>query len=417
MTSAAFQRFHRHQHGSVLMVVGVWFLVLVAVGGMGYDLGRQQMVRLKLQQASDAAALAGALVPAPATDDDRRAEANRYFQLNFPDNYLSVARPLPTIEVTSEYVKVSANSTIRTHFVTNIGVERLPTKGASKVLIQVDNKPPIDLILVMDNSNSMRLEDVGSGSTMNVPPNLRSTARNAAISRCIQYYRSLGYVGPIYNPIVTATCNSTPNQTYWNPTPPPGRYQTAYALEGPNRLNALRFSADRIASNLLNPNTYNNRIAVVRWESVLLQSTPFDDNYTNVRRILELMFAWGDTNSTLGLQAALTTSNTMRQNAARAVVLLTDGLNSDPVLTNSAINNASLAICRQLKDAQIEVYTIAFGQDVRTNATVASFLSECASGTRNQNLGLYFFVAPDAATLNTTFQNILKNLEKVRIAE
>lgn len=145
--------FLRDKGGSVLLVAAVCFLVLVAVGGAGFDFARRELIRLKLQQASDAAALAGALMPTGTSENDRRNEVLRYYKLNFPATYLNVARPsAPKITVTDS-VQVDASVDVPTSFIGNLGLRTIPAKNHSLVTIG-DKQVDLDVVLVVDESAS-----------------------------------------------------------------------------------------------------------------------------------------------------------------------------------------------------------------------------------------------------------------------
>ncbi|MES2984200.1 MAG: Tad domain-containing protein [Pseudomonadota bacterium] len=454
MIRRIYQRFMADQSGSVLMIFGISFLILVGIGGAGYDLGHQQLVRQKLQQATDAAVLAGASMADPATDEERKATARRYFLLNFPDGYFGVSpAPTPTVEIAGTTIRVHTfDTSIETAFVRNLpaGPENLPAKGDSTAELGLSSIPPIDMVLVMDNSLSMSSVDVGSGSTRNVPSGLATETRTAAVAACstsnspngvnfnlayedyYAHYTGLGYtqsaaqaaamsLAVTRSPGEVAKCSAyTDAETC--PWVPGVAGCENYGLRGANRLNALRYSANYLASAFLDPNPRTNRIAVVRWSEMLLTDEPFSDQYTIVSRHLDRMFAYGATNSTLGLNAAFSRTSSMRpaSSTSRAVVLLTDGKNevSRNAAVNATVNPASLAVCKKLKEEKdVLIYTVAFGKEVENDATVADFLSKCASGNPATNKDQFFFIAPDAAKLSLVFGGIVTSLQKVRVTK
>jgi Flp pilus assembly protein TadG len=152
-----FKRFLADHSGNVLMLTGLAFLFLVAIGGAGYDLGRQQLVEQRIQQASDAAALAAAAMDIGTADADRIQMAQQIYNLNFPAIYLGVVRPPPNITVNATQVQVGASTNVSTAFVRNFndgaGPSTLATAGLSSVLIKRD-KIDFDLVVVVDESGS-----------------------------------------------------------------------------------------------------------------------------------------------------------------------------------------------------------------------------------------------------------------------
>ena len=152
----------RDGRGSVLILVGLGILVLVGLAGAGIDLGRQQIVSSKLQSASDAAAIAAGSAPA----GQEIQTAQRYFNLNFPDSYLGVARPTPTITQTANGTTVAASAPVPTLFLRLLGVTTTTAAGRTGTESgSTTNTQKFDVILVMDNSGSMAVNDAGGGQT------------------------------------------------------------------------------------------------------------------------------------------------------------------------------------------------------------------------------------------------------------
>jgi Flp pilus assembly protein TadG len=151
----------RERYGSVLILVGLGILVLVGLAGAGIDLGRQQIVSSKLQSACDAAAIAAGSAPA----GQEIQTAQRYFNLNFPDGYLGVARPTPTITQTANGTTVAASAPVPTLFIRLLGVTTTTAVGRTGTESGTTNTQKFDVILVLDNSGSMVTNDAGGGQT------------------------------------------------------------------------------------------------------------------------------------------------------------------------------------------------------------------------------------------------------------
>jgi len=373
--------FVRQQQGSVLIITGLSFLVLLAVGGAAIDLGRQQLVRAKLQQASDAAAVAAATLSDDATNGERSAAASRYFALNFPDGYLGVSRPVPAVSVSASSISVIANAPLNTRFIGFVGVDQITSSGITRINRDtVTTSSKYDLVFVMDASGSMEARDVGNVGILNPD----------AGAPCIPY-----------------------NPVNFNPA-------GACPTNGNTRMNAMRSAAVTVTTNLLQPNTSDSRIGAVTWSDAVVRQQPLSGDFQTVRTFLGRMVSYAGTNSTSGLQAARTMSAGFRDDAVKSVVLLTDGVNGAwnngvigqyPIITEATINPQSLAICTQLKQAGVVVYTIAFGTDVISNAAARNFLRSCATSPAN------YFSAPNAAQLNTAFAAILTSIQNMRIVD
>jgi hypothetical protein len=92
--------------------------------------------------------------------------------------------------------------------------------------------------------------------------------------------------------------------------------------------------------------------------------------------------------------------------------------NGGPLPVCSQTNSASNNVCTAFKDAGVQVYTIAFGEEVTTGPqapAAQAFLQNCASARLDGSK--QFFIAPDAATLLTVFSDILTSTQNVRIID
>jgi len=450
-------RFIRCAQGNVLMLTGLSFLFLVAAGGAGVDFGRQQLFRMKMQQASDAAALAAALLPPSATNQERTDVALRYFKLNYPASYLGSDRPEPQITI-GDNITVQADKTIATNFIStgNVRVQQLDAQGRTVVQKARNGLTNYDVFLLMDNSGSMSATDVGSSNTTPATNIAQSTA--AGTAACNNYYA-------MYSQVVCPTY-PYPNQSYQNPqqclvgeaqrlcnlalttdayTGASISTPQGLGLIGNTRLNALRYASLQLVGTLLG-NSPDNRVGVVAWaRENFLPVLDFTNNQSTVRTIINAMFAFDATNSTNPLVEAEThiddaISADSTGNRVRAVVLLTDGVNtfSGPVTqmtttglydANGCSGNASvmctaanlnsLDVCTRLKRKNVVIYTIAFGPEV-SSATpngqqAQAFLRGCATpDTPNSQ---HFFPAANAVQLNAIFTTITTQIQNLRIAE
>src|SRR5687767_13681814 len=80
-------RLARDQKGNTLALVGAALVPLTAMIGSGVDMSRAYMAKQRLQAACDAAALAGRRAMTNDTVNAAvTAEANKYFNFNFPQN-------------------------------------------------------------------------------------------------------------------------------------------------------------------------------------------------------------------------------------------------------------------------------------------------------------------------------------------
>jgi Mg-chelatase subunit ChlD len=402
MKRISWLRLRSDRSGSVLMLFGLSVLFLVAIGGAGYDLGRQQLVRQKIQQASDSAALAGSAMVFGTSAAARTTTANRYFALNYPASYLGVARPTPTITIGANDVQVSATTPVVMNFVSNLGVSTLNATGLSKTQFKKGyNK--IDLILALDNSGSMGTNfDVGTLKTTPAGPGTRTNCINGWIS----YFAYFGAALTV--PGANSLCITWEGAT------------------GFSRVNALRFSAMDITNLLMSPNPNDNRIAAITWDLIVMNTVPFTNNPAPINAFISTMYGRGATNSTSALTMAQSMGATgFRSGAVHAVVLMTDGANfssADPANSQATFNASSMPICNALKASGTLIFTVGFGTELAnasaSSAVARQFLSDCASGPNGPtkpNLDTYYFVTPDSVALNKAFTDIAGTLQALRI--
>ena len=401
-----FRRIFDERGGNVLILTALGILVLVAVAGAGIDLGRQQLLRARMQQSTDAAALAAGSLPSPygdpaQTDQFKRDTANRYFNLNFTPSYLGFQRPTPSVQATDNST-VSTGGTLRTQFVNQAGVSTTEADARS-VVTAGDASQAKDILLVMDNSSSMC-------------DNIKDRF---------------------------VDCDSS------------------------SKMALLKSAAREIARTLLADNPLHNRVGAITWSDGVRGTQPFTESFPTISRFIDKMRGNGGTNSSTGMNAALSMmqSNT-RTDSVKVVVLLTDGINKVRFCCGpEQMNPLTLNTCKTLKDSGTVVYTIGFGNFITQPCTTficnvsrcsednfcsskappnyysASSYRYCTYRDRPQfypfdvvgpNASTYcpremltecasspdhFYLAPDAAALQRAFKSITTSVGKLRISE
>ena len=409
------------RRGNVLMLTGLLFFVLLGAAGASIDLGRQQLVRIKLQHSADAAALAGALAPDGA---DRQAVALRYFNMNFPAKYMGVTRPVPQFPGVANAFKVTAEATVPTTFMRFLGKDMVVADGSSNTMLAASETQSYDLLLSIDVSGSMSYADVEGGRP--VP----AVSLNAARANGVRLCQLTGLKYP---------CADYGN----GPSTQDGK-TIGYGLTGNTRLNAVREAAMTIARQMLESGVKDNesRLGLVTWSGAGELVLPLTTESSKVYTAIDQMAAFGGTNSMEGMRLANQALVNSNPKHVRAIVLLTDGKNTQRGqlyqlpsgrLTDLGYppcngfdmcrpaNERTLPMCNAAKDSGYLIYTVAFGSEVSGTTgdavEVQNFLSSCASGVAGSNRNEYFFVAPNAATLQQVFAVILQQVQKVRIVE
>lgn len=447
------QKLVREQHGSVLMLTGLAILILFAVAGAGVDFGRQQLVRMKLQNASDAAAVAAASLK-NATVAEREAIALRYYNLNYPQSFLGVERPDPEI-IIGDTISVEASTVLMANFISNVGVQRLEAEGRTVVSASADEEQAQDVILVMDNSGSMAYQtsapsfaqtDVARARITTVPV-CRNQQQPFYDLECPTKFTALGYSnsGLCFSQGATDFCRAFQNSAI-----PRGAAVASYGFVGNSRLNALRSVANTFVDTLLVQGNPENRMGIITWNEGVTDERRLTDDETLIRTDLADMGAFGATNPYAAMQKAVDLARDFETGHVKAIVLLTDGkptyadATGMPIYKNmpgepwailqdihgcdgrissfcqSAVDLTN-TVCSQLKNDGIIIYTIGFGLTVGPDLNASerqraiNFLSNCASINGEGNPR--FFDAPDGATLEEAFKQITTQLGKLRIRE
>lgn len=179
-------RLARSQKGNVMAIVAAAIIPLAALIGGGLDMGRAYMARARMQQACDAAALAGrrAMTTSSMTAANI-TEARKFFDFNFPQGTFQAATFTPVIrskpgETTT--VQVTASTTLPTTVMKIFRYQTLPLSVTCEARFDIGNT---DIMLVLDTTGSMAYSiSDGSGGT---------TTRLAALKQAVKdFYDTLG---------------------------------------------------------------------------------------------------------------------------------------------------------------------------------------------------------------------------------
>lgn len=179
-------RLAKNQAGNTMAMVAAAIIPLAALIGGGLDMSRAYMARARMQQACDAAALAGRRVmtgSSMSTSDI--AEARKFFDFNFPKNTFQTADFTPTIQSKAgetTTVQVSAQSTMPTTIMKIFGYTTLPLSVTCESRFDIGNT---DVMLVLDTTGSMSSNMVDTDGTV--------MTRLAALKLAVKdFYDTLG---------------------------------------------------------------------------------------------------------------------------------------------------------------------------------------------------------------------------------
>lgn len=151
---------YRYSRGLVALmsVIALPFILLVV--GLSVDVGRAYIVKSKLFAAVDAASIAAARAVANG-EDAGRAAAQKYFSANFPADFYSATPSFGGANFSHDdfgniSIDISATAQVPTIFLPLIGLDSF-SPGVSAQSI----RRPVDLVLVIDNTTSLRLGSIG----------------------------------------------------------------------------------------------------------------------------------------------------------------------------------------------------------------------------------------------------------------
>src|ERR1700759_3332953 len=130
------KRFLLSERGSVAIYFGLSAIVFVGVAGLAVDAARGYLVKARLSEAIDAAALAGgkALQNSSANNATINSDVLAFFGANFPSGAMGANVATPSIAViNNEEVQVSSSATIPTTLMSVLGFSSMTMAASATV--------------------------------------------------------------------------------------------------------------------------------------------------------------------------------------------------------------------------------------------------------------------------------------------
>lgn len=148
-----FQRLIADQRGNAMIIAAAAIIPIVACIGGGLDVSRAYLVKARLHDACDVAALAGRRAMTNEDITTAQPEALKFFNFNFPKNYMGTASFTPTVtHPDTGVVEVKASTSTPTTLMKIFGYDSIPVSVDCDATQNFDN---IDIVLVLDNTGSM----------------------------------------------------------------------------------------------------------------------------------------------------------------------------------------------------------------------------------------------------------------------
>ncbi len=458
-------RYVREKTGAIAILFAILIPVLLGVAGMSLDYSQAYLVKQRLAQALDAAALAAV---ASSTDEQEiNQRVQEFFDANYPLEKLGVAFD-PYVQVIGEKVIVTGSARYDTMFLGILGIDYIDVAASTTVLREVQG---IEVVLVMDNTGSMASYDnisalrtaasnfvyimygidVEAGAAAS-PSSLDSMATRE------KEYIKIGLVP------YAATVNVGP---YGLGEDPYGNYYDEPFMNNPFNLDYTTSSSSSewmgcvLAQDYPLDTTDNDG----PWDMYRYCRDGDDDPYCNLRYnyytrtysvrygpnygcprapvlplstspsklkgVIDQMRADGHTHGNFGMvwgYRVLSQDFPYREGVEwdnqywrKAVVMMTDGVNTvhpyysaygptqDNSITTYKLNERLEDVCENMRADDIIVYTVTFAGGV--NESTKDYYRQCATSED------YYYDAPNQEDLIAVFEKISRELSNLHITD
>ncbi len=421
-----------HQDGSAAPLLAFGMIMLVGAAGLAYDGGRGYLMKSKLSQAVDAAALAGGRSMQISGKSDHEAQILKYFRANLGHSYLGAEIGDPNIRLGSdgEEIEVSAVAKVPTTLMSVLGVSDLQVSARSVVSRSVKG---LEIALILDNSGSMKgskLRDL-KDSTQLLLDTLygdQDTVEDLHVS-LVPFSARTNLRGQ-ERVVGDRSFDEDDDDDDDDDDSRSVKSHVCFDLRVGHAKNDDTPPEERgfkFYSGAFNPkksNKYKNKICP---DAPML---PLTESKTTVESAIESMKARGctrfDVGTAWGWRAISPRWREIWEDVEsdlpadyrspkirKAVVIMTDGENTPKDCakddeTKESSEAAFAETCQAMKDEGIVIYTITFKVD---DAATIDLFEACASDPSR------YFGSPDGKVLETAFAKIANDLTSLRLAE
>jgi len=410
------RRFLRDRSGATALMMMLLAVPMVAIVGLATDAARGYMLKARLVQAVDAAALAGgATFDASLQSDD----IQRFFTANFPDGYMnaSMAALQITPQQNGEAIEVVASATIQTTFMQVLQIDTLTVNARTVVQRAVRG---MELVLVLDTTGSMN-----SGGKL-------QAMKDAANDLLDIMYGESDTIDDFWVGLVPfrARVRINKNDTDWIDSAPPTNWKGCVDVrpapddtsDAPPAGSTLFSPLGKLVAGYLVPSkpgyTATNDYCPKR-------ILPLTASKTTVANKIGNLNAYGTTRIDVGAawgwrlmsptwrgyyDEATLPLDYDEELMDKAVIILTDGANccSSYGTDIAAADAALLQTCQNMKDEDIIVYTISFAS---LPSALKTMMTNCATSAS------HYFDSETNSDLTVAFQTIGNQLSNLRLAE
>lgn len=419
----ALHRLVEDRRGVVAMMTALLVIPLVLAIGLAIDASRMFLVRAKLSQAVDAAALAaGQAVDVEAVT----ADARRIFAVNYPEAYMGagVDRPEVNYDADTGQVEIIARTAMPTMFMQLAHVDTLNIEARALV---VREQRGMELALVLDVSGSMCEPTAPNDKKCTNPAGSKLAAMKLAAKDLIDIvYGPEDTAEDLYVAVVPFNGRVKIDRKGWlTVAKPPASWEGCVE----QRSGSLQFDDTPPSGGKWAPTpdtvpVSGNSSYDVPCNSPIL---PLTASKATVKGAIDAMTALGGTRIDIaagwgwrvlsqrwqGMWGLVGSPLNDDDEPAKAIVIMSDGQNDvySPMdgkdITNAQADQSLRKTCQAMRDAGYVVFTIAF----QAKAAGQAALSDCAASTAN------FFNSPTQADLRRAFRQIGGRLSALRLAE
>lgn len=417
----------RQSVGALSVAFALAMPVVIGAAGVAVDISMAHMVKQRLSNAIDAAALAAAATAGGSGAAAITAKVQQFFYQNYPIDKIGTTYDL-IVTVSGDDITVSAKSKYDTTFARFLGVDELIVSARTTVTREILG---LEVAMVLDVTGSM--------STNNNIGALKTAATNFLNTLCSNSTcSSLVKIGivPFAN-----TVNVGPYGLGKNPSG--STYDTAFVSNPGNKTFnqssstqwwgcILERSSPQDTQNYGSNwkwNMYTNSVSGLNNGCNKSYLLPLTNVYGTIKAKITSLAASGNTLSNVGMvwgYRLLSPEAPFREGAAwhdvtvkKVAILMTDGDNnignaysaygewSTLRLTDRNLDTKLATTCQNMKNDGVTIYTITFTSGI--DATSKGYFKNCASSTDK------YYDAPTQANLLSAFEQIARELSNIHI--
>jgi Flp pilus assembly protein TadG len=437
-------RFLQDRRGGVAPMFALAVIPIVGLVGAAVDYSRANSIKVGLQSALDATALAMAKLAPTLTQAQLQTQANAYFQalFNHPEAKNLVITPTYTTSGGSQ-LTIAGSAAVDTSFMKVMGYSNLSIGSSSTVKWGMNR---LRVALALDNTGSMA-SDNKIGALKTATKSLLDQLKAAATNNGDVYVS----IVPFSKNVNAGASNYSANWIDWEEwdddngqdettttcttqkTGKSGKAKkkcsttTTWVPDNHNTWNGCITDRDKsydvtgTAPSTSNPATL---FPAEQYDSCPVAVKGLSYDWTGMTSLVNSMSAGGTTNQTIGLVWAWMslagggpfTVPAMDANYKyqQIIILMSDGLNTENRRdgngwSQSAEVDARMALaCTNVKNAGFTLYTIHVNTD---GDPTSQILKNCATDTTK------FFTVTSSAQIGTVFTTIGSNLSQLRISK